>query len=68
MSFGSLGDIIKKVKGDDVDEGKVEEQNESKDTQALKLFSEGNEPIEVAIKLDLGAQRFLETKKTLQIY
>jgi transposase len=54
MSFGSIGDIIKKVKGDDVDEGKVEEQNKSKDTQALKLFLEGKEPIEVAIKLDLG--------------
>jgi transposase len=52
ISFGVIGDIIKKVRGDD--QGK-EKQNKSKDTQALKLFSEGNEPIEVAIKLDLGA-------------
>jgi hypothetical protein len=52
-TFGSIGDIIKKVRGDD--QGKEEEQNKSKDTQALKLFSEGKEPIEVAITLDLGA-------------
>lgn len=52
MSFGSIGDIIKKVNGNDQEK---EEQNKSKDTQALKLFSEGNEPVEVAIKLDLGA-------------
>jgi transposase len=45
MSFGSIGGIIKKVKYD-ADEGKEEEQNKSKDTQSLKLFSEGKEPID----------------------
>jgi transposase len=71
MSFGSIGGIIKKVKYD-ADEGKEEEQNKSKDTQALKLFSEGKEPIEVAITLDLGAdevnRRYREFWKLKRLY
>jgi transposase len=59
MSFGSIGDIIKKVKGeDDTDESREEQKdnnNVSIDTQAFKLFLEGKKPIEVAINLDVGA-------------
>ena len=43
MSFGSIGDIIKKVRGDDADESRQEQKdnnNVSRDTQALKLFLE----------------------------
>jgi transposase len=62
MSFAGIGSIIRKVtglRGDD--DGKPKEQQDkapttlSKDSQALALFSQGKKPIEVAIKLDLGA-------------
>jgi predicted nucleic acid-binding Zn-ribbon protein len=61
MSFGDIGAIIKKVTGSQDDDGKSKEQDKapittlSKDSQAFKLFSEDKKPIEVAIKLDLGA-------------
>src|SRR6266487_3883694 len=62
MSFGDIGSIIRKVKGLQDDDGKSKEQQDnipldtlSKDTQAFALFSDGKKPIEVAIKLDLGA-------------
>jgi hypothetical protein len=61
MSFADMGSIIRKVRGLH-DDGKSKEQQDmpstsalSKDTQAFALFSEGRKPIEVAIKLDLGA-------------
>src|SRR6188472_3398247 len=61
MSFGDIGFIIKKLTGLDGD-NKPKEQDKipvtttlSKDSQAFKLFSEDKKPIEVAIKLDLGA-------------
>jgi transposase len=59
MSFGNIGSIIRKFTG--IDDAKSKEQQDkapttlSKDTQAFALFSEGKKPIEVAIKLDLGA-------------
>jgi hypothetical protein len=58
MSFGSIGAIIRRVECDDINEDKVkqEENNISKSAQALKLFSKGKKPLEVAIKLDLGTQ------------
>ena len=59
ISFVNIGCIIKKEKGD-IDAYESTEQqkgnnNVSTDTQAFKLFLEGKKPIEVAIKLDLGA-------------
>jgi transposase len=43
MSFGSIGAIIRRVEGHDINEIKVkqEENNISKAAQALKLFSKG---------------------------
>jgi hypothetical protein len=64
MSFGDIGSVIRKVtelRGDDDGKSKEQQQDNelhtilSKDTQAFALFSEGKKPIEVAIKLDLGA-------------
>jgi hypothetical protein len=64
MSFGDIGAIIKKVtelQGDDDGKSKEQQQDNklhtilSKDSQAFALFSKGKKPIEVAIKLDLGA-------------
>jgi DnaJ-domain-containing protein 1 len=58
MLFDDIGSIIKKLTKLD-DDNKPQEKypiaSISKDTQAFKLFSEGKKPIEVAIKLDLGA-------------
>jgi len=58
MSFRDIGIITKKVKlKADGERGKLEEDDDikskSKTTQAIKLFSEGNSPVEVAIALDL---------------
>jgi chromosome segregation ATPase len=50
MSFGDICSIIRRETGDD------EEQNRirlSKASQALKMFEEGNTPVQVAIKLDI---------------
>jgi len=61
MSFGDIGSVIRKVTGlQGDDDGKSKEQQQdntilSKDSQAFELFSEGKKPVEVAIKLDLGA-------------
>jgi hypothetical protein len=61
MSFAGIGSITKKVRGlQDDNDGKSKEQDKaptalSKDTQAFALFSEGKKPVEVVIKLDLGA-------------
>jgi hypothetical protein len=61
MSFADIGTIKRKVTGLQDDNNKPKEQDKipvttlSKDTQAFALFSEGRKPIEVAIKLDLGA-------------
>src|SRR6266487_1185364 len=62
MSFGDIGSIVRKATGPEDDDNNPKEQDSniplaalSKDTQAFKFFSEGRKPIEVAIKLDLGA-------------
>jgi hypothetical protein len=60
MSFSDIGAIIKKVKSEpDRERGQLEEEEDikskSKATQAIKLFSELNSPVEVAIALDLPA-------------
>ena len=53
MSFRNIGAIIRKVKLEaDGKRGQLEDNDvnsKSKTTQAIKLFSEGNSPVEVAI-------------------
>ncbi|PWU79197.1 MAG: hypothetical protein DLM72_18625 [Candidatus Nitrosopolaris wilkensis] len=56
MSFGDIGVIIRKVKAEaEREAGHINEQeidnNESKsrESQAFKLFSEGNTPVQVVI-------------------
>ncbi|MGB6530602.1 MAG: hypothetical protein WBF33_21050 [Candidatus Nitrosopolaris sp.] len=57
MSFRDIGVIIKKMKleaGGEKDPLEVDDiKSKSKTTQALKLFSELESPVEVAIALDL---------------
>ena len=57
MSFRDIGAIIKKVKLEpDGERGHLEDhdiKSKSKITQAIKLFSELDSPVEVAIALDL---------------
>ena len=62
MSFRDIGAIIKKVKLDaDGETGPLEEdgdiKSKSKTTQAIKLFSELESPVEVAIALNLPADQ-----------
>ena len=64
MSFRDIGAITNKVKLEAAGErGQLEEdgdiKSKSKTTQAIKLFSEGNSPVEVAIKLDLPTDQVL---------
>jgi len=63
MSFRDIGLIIKKVKLEaDGERGQLEDddvKSKSKTTQAIKLFSEGNSPVEVAIALDLPTDQVL---------
>ena len=58
MSFGSIGAIIRSSKGKvaSEDKGQREENKTSKAVQALKLFSKGKEPLDVAISLDLRGE------------
>ena len=58
MSFRDIGAIVKKVKLEaDRERGQLEENDDikskSKTTQAIKLFSELETPVEVALALDL---------------
>ena len=63
MSFRDIGAITKKVKlkvhgeRDQLKDDDIE--SKSKTTQAIKLFSEGNSPVEVAIELDLPTDQVL---------
>ncbi|MFY9796397.1 MAG: hypothetical protein WAJ93_11960, partial [Candidatus Nitrosopolaris sp.] len=62
MSFRDIGAIIKKLKLEvDGERGPLEEDDDikskSKTTQALKLFSELQSPVEVAIALDLSVDK-----------
>jgi hypothetical protein len=62
MSFGRIAAITKKVKLEaDRERGQLEEDDDikskSKTTQAIKLFSELESPVEVAIALDLSADQ-----------
>ena len=56
MSFGTIGNVIRRLNG--VENNKIisnDINNKSKTTQALSLFSQGRRPIDVAIELDLPA-------------
>jgi hypothetical protein len=56
MSFGDIGSIVRKVTGpEDNNNNNIPLTTLSKDSQAFALFSEGEKPTEVAIKLDLAA-------------
>ena len=61
MSFRNIGVITKKVKLEaDGERGQLEDddiKSKSKTTQAIKLFSELNSPVEVAIALDLSVDQ-----------
>jgi hypothetical protein len=62
MSFRDIGSITKKVKLEaDGERGRREEDDDikskSKTTQAIKLFSELESPVEVAIALDLSVDQ-----------
>jgi transcriptional regulator len=62
MSFRNIGAITKKVKleadrGRDQLEEDEDIKSKSKITQAIKLFSELNTPVEVAVALDLPADQ-----------
>ena len=62
MSFRDIGTITKKVKlQTDRQRGyindEIDTEPKSPESQALKMFSEGKSPIEVAILLDLAADR-----------
>jgi hypothetical protein len=63
ISFRDIGVIIRKVKlkadGGQLAEEEDDIKSKSKSTQAIKLFSEGNSPVEVAIALDLPADQAL---------
>jgi transposase len=51
MSFGPIGNIIRKVTGDSSDD----KPTMSKETEALKLFQEGKTSVQVAIILDISS-------------
>ena len=53
MSFGDISATIKEFAGES--QVQKDKKNPSKDTKAFKLFSQGKTPVEVAIKLDTGA-------------
>jgi hypothetical protein len=64
MSFRDIGAITNKVKLEaDGERGPLQEDDDvkskSKTTQAIKLFSEGNSPVDVAIALDLPTDQVL---------
>jgi hypothetical protein len=67
MSPRDIGVIIKKVKMEvERERGQLEEKNDydteskSKTTQAIKMFSEGKTPVDVAVGLDLPADEVQE--------
>jgi hypothetical protein len=63
MSFRDIGAVIRKVKLEADGERPIKRKEDddirtkSKTTQAIKLFSELNSPVEVAIELDLPADQ-----------
>jgi DNA-binding Lrp family transcriptional regulator len=69
MSFGPIGNIIRKVTGDS---GIDSKPIMSKETDALKLFHEGKIPVEVAIDLDISSDEtedlYLEYLKLVHLH
>lgn len=59
MSFGDIGKIIKKINGQDNDNG-TDMSNKSKVTKALWLFENGKRPIDIAIVLDMPYSEVVE--------
>ena len=53
MSFAAIISIIKKHTGKDKDK----EKTTSKDTKAIKLYSQGKSPVDVVIELDLSPEK-----------
>lgn len=53
MSFGDIGKIIKKLN----EESEPKTKEKSQESQALKLFSKENDPVDVAITLDLSPSK-----------
>ena len=54
MSFGLIGNIIRKATGD-YNKDNNNEVKKSKETEALKLFQEGKTPVEAAIILNISS-------------
>jgi hypothetical protein len=54
MSFGPIGNIIRKETGESSKDNN-NEHTKSKETEALKLFQEGKTSVEVAITLDISS-------------
>ena len=54
MSFGPIGNIIRKTTGD-YNKDNNDEVKKSKETEALKLFQEGKTPVEAAIILNISS-------------
>jgi transposase len=59
MSFKDIADIINEYNGDDKQINKPEK---SKDTRAFELFLQGKESVEVAIELDMPADKVEELR------
>ena len=56
MSFKDIGIIIKRIDGRPNDDD-LDLRNKSKTTQAMYLFKSGKKPIDVAIELDISANK-----------
>ena len=58
MSFKDIANVIRKHTGEDTDP--VDKPQKSKDAQAFELFLQGKQSVEVAIELDMTADRVEE--------
>jgi transposase len=57
MSFKDIADVINEYTGEDI---RVNKPEKSKDAQAFELFLQGKQSVEVAIELDMSADRVEE--------
>lgn len=57
MSFGDIGNIIKRIDGRADD---INLSNKSKSTQALYLFETGEKPIDIAIELEISYSEVID--------
>jgi transposase len=58
MGFKDIADLIKKHTGEDTDS--ADKPQKSKDAQAFELFLQGKQSVEVAIELDMPADKVEE--------